>query len=60
MSSSEMLVKLQEAWELIIRRNAQSDDTVKDRAELQFVFLLEKWFELSFFDFDTALLHDIV
>jgi hypothetical protein len=58
-SSSQMLTKLQQAWELIIRNNAQADDNVKDRAELLFVVLIEKWVEISFFDFDTALLQDI-
>jgi hypothetical protein len=59
MSSTQMFQKLQEAWGMIVKHNAALEDRVKDQAELLFVVLVEKWVEISFFDFDTALLQGV-
>ncbi|KAH0793303.1 RasGEF domain containing protein [Histomonas meleagridis] len=59
MSSFQMLQKLQEAWPLIAQSSRPKKDTDKDKDELQFVVLVEKWIETSFFDFDAALLQNL-
>ena len=55
MSSSQMLQKLQETWKLFVKTNRHK----QDKEELQFVVLVEKWIETSFFDFDAALLQNL-
>lgn len=59
MPSNMMFQKLKEVWELIGEQNANADDVMKDQSELLFVSLVEKWIEVSFFDFDGALLQNI-
>lgn len=55
MSSALMLQKLQEVWRMFEKVGYTKDD----KYELQFVSLVEKWIETSFFDFDAALLQNI-
>lgn len=55
MSSALMLQKLKEVWKMFEKVGYKGSD----KYELQFVSLVEKWIETSFFDFDAALLQNI-
>ncbi|OHT01511.1 RasGEF domain containing protein [Tritrichomonas foetus] len=55
MTSTQLLQKLQEAWNMFALTKRQGDD----REELLFVSLVEKWIEISFFDFDAVLLQNL-
>ena len=61
MTSHTMLRKLQEAYEKLQKENSEGNLSLKDRDtnELMFVALVEKWIEISFYDFDTMLIQNL-
>ena len=56
MSSHLTLEKLKESW-IMLEKVLDSKD--RDRSELMFVALVEKWIETSFFDFDSMLIQNL-
>ena len=60
MTSHTMLRKLQEALEKLQQNwEKNNNKNERDAGELMFVALVEKWIEISFYDFDTMLIQNL-
>ncbi|EAY03863.1 RasGEF domain containing protein [Trichomonas vaginalis G3] len=59
MTSHHMFRKLQEALEKLFDEAKDMKPSDRDKAELYYVALVEKWMEKSFYDFDSMLIQNL-